>query len=65
MSNLMKSLPWLVAGAALYHLGRTMLGQRQARAQVLTARKNAAVAAKRQRLYRLAVACQRGMLNSN
>jgi hypothetical protein len=65
MSNLIKNLPWLVAGAALYHLGWAVLEQREARTQALTARKHAAVVAKRRRLYRLAVACQRGMLNSN
>jgi hypothetical protein len=64
MSNLIKTLPWLVAGAALYHLGLTMLEQRDARTQALAAKKNAEVTAKKRRLYRLAVACQRGMLNN-
>jgi hypothetical protein len=64
MSNFLKTLPWLVAGAALYHFSWTMLEQRGARVDALLARQKAEQFAANQRLYRLATACQRGMLNN-
>ena len=65
MSQIFKNLPWLVAGAALYHLSCTYLEQREEREQALVARKKAEMEARARRLYRLATACQRGMLNRN
>jgi hypothetical protein len=63
MFNLFKTLPWLLTGAALYHLGCALLNQRQAQVQALLTRQKEAAAARHRRLYRLAVACQRGALN--
>ena len=65
MQKLVRNLPWLVAGAALYHLGRTLLSQQEARALLLAARHRAEKQAKNRRLYLLATACGRGMLNTN
>lgn len=65
MSKLVNTLPWLVAGAALYHLGRLLLNQRDERLLALWTRKKAEMEARARRLYLLTAACQRGMLNNN
>jgi hypothetical protein len=63
MQKLVRNLPWLVAGAALYHFGRVLLTQREANLLLLAARRKAEAQAKNRRLYLLATTCQRGTLN--
>jgi hypothetical protein len=65
MSLLFKSLPWVVAGAALYHIGWSILEQREERLLSLRVKKRAEVEARRRLFHQLARACQRGMLNNN
>ncbi|HZU38184.1 MAG TPA: hypothetical protein VFA18_19835 [Gemmataceae bacterium] len=56
MAYLFKGIPWLVAGAALYHLGRTLLEQKEQVVQVTVARRHAQdPTARHRRLYRLAI----------
>jgi hypothetical protein len=64
MFHLVKTLPWLVAGAALYHIGCTFLEERGKRRHALLAR-NAEREARRRLFFQLTGACQRGMLNAN
>jgi hypothetical protein len=63
MFNLFKTIPLLLTGAALYHLSCTLLNQRHAQVQAVLSRQKEVAAARQRRLYRLAVACQRGGLN--
>jgi hypothetical protein len=63
MQKLVRNLPWLVAGAALYHLGRVLLTQHEANLLLLAARRKAEAQAKNRRLYLLATTCRRGTLN--
>lgn len=65
MSKLVNHLPWLMAGAALYHLGQLLRNQRQERLLALVTRHKAATQARARRLYVLATACQRGTLGHN
>jgi len=54
MSYLFKGLPWLVVGAALYHLTRTFLDTKEQ--HLLARQQTERKIAHQQRLYRLAVA---------
>lgn len=65
MQKLVRNLPWLVAGAALYHLGRILLTQHEAHLLIRAARRKAETQAKNRRLYRLAMAGQGGLVNVN
>ncbi len=65
MQKLVRTLPWLVAGAALYHVGRALRNQREASMLILAAQRQAEYQAKNRRLYLLATACQRGLANNN
>ncbi len=64
MSKLVDNLSWLVAGVALYHLGRMLLNQRDERLLAKCGRLYAERQAKTRRLYRLATNCQLGFLNN-
>ena len=65
MSKLLSHLPWLVAGAALYHISRSILQQREERTHALLARQKAQREAQTRRLYLLTTACQRGTISLN
>lgn len=65
MHKLVRNLPWLVAGAALYHIGRCLLTQHEAHLMIEAARRKSEMQAKSRRLYLLATACDRGIFQNN
>ena len=64
MSQLVKSVSWLMAGAALYHLGSRYLVQSEQRRSAAQAR-FLAVQARRRLYHQLTAAYGRGLLGCN
>jgi hypothetical protein len=64
MSEILKRLPWIVAGVALYHMGRLMLHQMDEQASLRVSRARLESEERARRLFTLTRACQRGMLNN-
>lgn len=62
MSKLVRQLPWLMAGAALYHLGLMLKEQRELRLTALLRQRE--TESRRRRFFQRVTACDRGQLNN-